>query len=216
MKALPTFSAGTDRGGRGSRARVVVRAKAINSCVARFLDGFTMVISRNALKKKSGGAEVRTQRHDTILYPPRELSREDAARYVGVGTTKFDEMANDRRMLKPKRVDGRVLRDLLPWTRHSPPSRMKVATGSTSSCHALARIKCVMPTDIEKRPASCTGASAEPMPDWWCPLRGPMFSWHQTIDPYRSAYASLKTFFCTFPIVLRGSSSTNITRFGCL
>ncbi len=54
---------------------------------------------------------MRAQRHDTILYPPRGLSREEAARYVGVGTTKFDEMVNDRRMPRPKRVDGRVLWD---------------------------------------------------------------------------------------------------------
>lgn len=54
---------------------------------------------------------MRSQRHDTILYPPRGLCREDAARYIGVGTTKFDEMVSDRRMPRPKRVDGRVLWD---------------------------------------------------------------------------------------------------------
>jgi len=39
------------------------------------------------------------------------LSREEAARYVGVGTTKFDEMVKDGRMPKPKRIDGRVVWD---------------------------------------------------------------------------------------------------------
>jgi predicted DNA-binding transcriptional regulator AlpA len=39
------------------------------------------------------------------------MSREEAARYIGVGTTKFDEMVLDRRMPKPKRVDGRVVWD---------------------------------------------------------------------------------------------------------
>ncbi|MBU1313968.1 MAG: hypothetical protein KJ947_22515 [Alphaproteobacteria bacterium] len=48
---------------------------------------------------------------DTILYPPRGLSRAEAARYIGVGTTKFDEMVHDRRMPRPKRVDGRVIWD---------------------------------------------------------------------------------------------------------
>jgi excisionase family DNA binding protein len=48
---------------------------------------------------------------DAIAYPPRGLSREEAARYVGVGTTKFDEMIADRRMPKPRRVDGRTIWD---------------------------------------------------------------------------------------------------------
>lgn len=50
---------------------------------------------------------------DPISYPPRGLSREEAARYVGVGLTKFDEMVADGRMPKPKRVDGRVIWDRL-------------------------------------------------------------------------------------------------------
>ena len=50
---------------------------------------------------------------DTLSYPPRGLSREEAARYVGVGITKFDQMVADRRMPKPKKVDGRVIWDRL-------------------------------------------------------------------------------------------------------
>lgn len=50
-------------------------------------------------------------KHDAIAYPPRGLSREEAARYVGIGTSKFDEMVADRRMPKPKRIDGRVVWD---------------------------------------------------------------------------------------------------------
>jgi predicted DNA-binding transcriptional regulator AlpA len=42
---------------------------------------------------------------------PRGLSRVQAAEYIGVGATKFDEMVEDGRMPKPKRVDGRVLWD---------------------------------------------------------------------------------------------------------
>ena len=52
-----------------------------------------------------------TDRTDSIAYAPRGLSREDAARYVGVGPTKFDEMVADNRMPRPKRVDGRVVWD---------------------------------------------------------------------------------------------------------
>src|SRR5215475_14227879 len=46
-----------------------------------------------------------------VPYAPRGLSREEAARYVGVGTTKFDELVKDGRMPKPKRIDGRVVWD---------------------------------------------------------------------------------------------------------
>lgn len=42
---------------------------------------------------------------DTL--PPRLVSREAAAAYVGVGATKFDEMVGDGRMPRAKRIDGR-------------------------------------------------------------------------------------------------------------
>lgn len=48
---------------------------------------------------------------DPLSYPPRGMSREEAARYVGVGTSKFDEMVADRRMPKPRRIDGRRVWD---------------------------------------------------------------------------------------------------------
>lgn len=53
----------------------------------------------------------RALRSDPVSYPPRGLSRDEAARYVGVGTTKFDEMVRDGRMPRPKRVDGRNIWD---------------------------------------------------------------------------------------------------------
>lgn len=43
--------------------------------------------------------------------PPRGLSRAQAAEYVGVGCTKFDEMVHDGRMPKPKRIDSRCVWD---------------------------------------------------------------------------------------------------------
>jgi len=46
-----------------------------------------------------------------IAWPPRGLSRELAAYYIGVGLTKFDQMVADRRMPAPKRIDGRVIWD---------------------------------------------------------------------------------------------------------
>ena len=42
---------------------------------------------------------------------PRGLSRVQAAEYIGVGVTKFDERVDDGRMPKPKRIDGRNVWD---------------------------------------------------------------------------------------------------------
>lgn len=50
---------------------------------------------------------------DSLSYPPRGLSREEAARYIGVGATLFDEMVEDGRMPKPKRIGKRVVWDRL-------------------------------------------------------------------------------------------------------
>lgn len=50
---------------------------------------------------------------DLIAYAPRGMSRDEGARYIGVGTTKFDEMVADGRMPRPKRIDGRVVWDRL-------------------------------------------------------------------------------------------------------
>jgi predicted DNA-binding transcriptional regulator AlpA len=47
-------------------------------------------------------------RHDALPpnLPPRGLSREAAAQYIGVGVGKFDQMTKDGRMPKPIRIDG--------------------------------------------------------------------------------------------------------------
>ncbi len=50
---------------------------------------------------------------DSISYPPRGLSREDAARYVGVGTTTFDKLVEEGRMPRPFHVGKRVIWDRL-------------------------------------------------------------------------------------------------------
>lgn len=44
--------------------------------------------------------------------PPRGLSRVEAARYIGVSPTMFDEMVKDGRMPRPKRIGGRVVWDV--------------------------------------------------------------------------------------------------------
>ena len=50
---------------------------------------------------------------DSYSYPPRGLSREEAARYVGVGATTFDRLVQDGRMPKPFRIGKRVIWDRL-------------------------------------------------------------------------------------------------------
>lgn len=44
--------------------------------------------------------------------PRRGLRREEAARYVGVSPTKYDEMVRDRTMPKPWRIGGCVVWDI--------------------------------------------------------------------------------------------------------
>ncbi|MER9228935.1 hypothetical protein NKI39_25545 [Mesorhizobium sp. M0664] len=48
---------------------------------------------------------------DAISYPPRGLSRDEAARYVGVGSTLFEEMVADGRMPRPKHINSRAVWD---------------------------------------------------------------------------------------------------------
>jgi len=50
---------------------------------------------------------------DHIAYPPRGLSRPFAARYIGVSTSKFDQMVSDGRMPEPIRIDSRKVWDRL-------------------------------------------------------------------------------------------------------
>lgn len=55
----------------------------------------------------------RELRPDPLSYPPRGMSRDEAARYIGVSATKFDDLVADGRMPQPKRIDGRVVWDRL-------------------------------------------------------------------------------------------------------
>ena len=49
--------------------------------------------------------------NDRFAYPPRGLRREAAARYIGIGATKFDEMVQDGRMPRPKKIDSCIVWD---------------------------------------------------------------------------------------------------------
>ena len=43
--------------------------------------------------------------------PPRGLSRVEAAAYIGVSASLFDEMVKDGRMPRPKRINARTIWD---------------------------------------------------------------------------------------------------------
>ena len=43
--------------------------------------------------------------------PPRGLSRVQAAAYIGIGVTLFDQLIADGRMPKPKRINARTVWD---------------------------------------------------------------------------------------------------------
>lgn len=47
-----------------------------------------------------------------LSLPPRGVNRLQAAAYVGVSATKFDELVEAKRMPKPKQIDGRVVWDV--------------------------------------------------------------------------------------------------------
>jgi predicted DNA-binding transcriptional regulator AlpA len=44
--------------------------------------------------------------------PRRGLSREEAAMYLGISASKFDELVRDGRMPRPKRIDSRKIWDV--------------------------------------------------------------------------------------------------------
>lgn len=46
------------------------------------------------------------------------MGREVAARYIGIGATKFDEMVADGRMPRPKKIDGRMIWDSFALDSH--------------------------------------------------------------------------------------------------
>ena len=67
-------------------------------------------------------------RPDPIAWIPRGLSREEAARYVGIGTTKFDELVSRRRMPQPRRIDGRKV-----WDRFALDAAFSELPGETEN-----------------------------------------------------------------------------------
>lgn len=77
-------------------------------------------------------------RDQDLAYPPRGMSREEAARYIGVSMTKFDEMVADGRMPRPKRIDGRVV-----WDR----VRLDAAFTDLPEEKRQSRLDCILATE---------------------------------------------------------------------
>jgi predicted DNA-binding transcriptional regulator AlpA len=72
---------------------------------------------KNRLSPQANISEPKTRRSTALSHlrpiPRRGLSRVEAAIYVGVSPTLFDQMVKDGRMPIPKRINGRVVWDLL-------------------------------------------------------------------------------------------------------
>jgi predicted DNA-binding transcriptional regulator AlpA len=64
--------------------------------------------------------------------PRRGLSRDESAMYFGISTTKFDEMVEDGRAPKPRRIDTRKVWDVreLDLSFDSLPREDSPATGT--------------------------------------------------------------------------------------
>lgn len=77
------------------------------------------------------------QRIDSIPYAPRGMCREEAAHWIGVGATKFDEMVADGRMPRPKRVDGRVVWDRI---------KLDMAFSDLPDDKKVSRLDCILTT----------------------------------------------------------------------
>ena len=52
-----------------------------------------------------------TARAIQVRIEPRGLGRIDAAAYIGISPSKLDQLIEDGRMPRPRRIDGRVLWD---------------------------------------------------------------------------------------------------------
>lgn len=52
-----------------------------------------------------------TRQRIVIDFAPRGLSADEAARYIGVGRTMFEELVASRKMPRPKRIGSRVIYD---------------------------------------------------------------------------------------------------------
>jgi hypothetical protein len=72
-------------------------------------------VAKNAAAANEPGSAVTGDRRRIdvlpISLPPRGISREQAAAYVGISPSLFDEMVKDGRMPEPKRINSRTVWD---------------------------------------------------------------------------------------------------------
>lgn len=90
------------------------------SIVSGVLQGPAVSIVSDELCTKKA---CRVQNIRAAWGPYRGLRRDEAARYIGISSTKFDQLVADGRMPKPVRIDGCVIWDI---------SRLDVAFDSLS------------------------------------------------------------------------------------
>ena len=69
----------------------------------------TMVATAEKLDRL-GQSTLKAQRP---VAPRRGLNRTEAAQYIGVGTTKFDQLVHEREMPQPKKIGGRSVWDIV-------------------------------------------------------------------------------------------------------
>jgi predicted DNA-binding transcriptional regulator AlpA len=75
------------------------------------MEFFSISISADSIRFKSLMQNALKQL--PLSLPPRGLSRCEAAAYVGVSPSLFDQMVKDGRMPQPKRINNRTV-----WDRH--------------------------------------------------------------------------------------------------
>jgi hypothetical protein len=71
------------------------------------------ILNRMAKEQMTGKAGLSTRsRSTTFVITPRGLNRNEAATYVGLGVTKFDQLVRRGSMREPIRIDSRILWDI--------------------------------------------------------------------------------------------------------
>jgi predicted DNA-binding transcriptional regulator AlpA len=71
-----------------------------------------MIVEFSSVGRKTAH---QTRKSDTaaaeVGIVPRDLSREQSARYIGISPSLFDQLVKDGRMPKPKRINSRTVWD---------------------------------------------------------------------------------------------------------
>src|SRR5262249_20797191 len=71
-----------------------------------------IIDSRSDNRHPLPSAAKSDMQHNKPAGPRRGLNREEAAAYIGIGATKFDELVAKGRMPQPRRIDARKVWDV--------------------------------------------------------------------------------------------------------